>query len=153
MTDGPAANRQVVTDLFERAFDGGDLDAVRELVANDFVNHTMPPGTRPDREGLVATIEGLRAAFADLRYTVVDVVASGEAVVVRSRPSGTHTGSFAGIAPTGRRFEMDAIHMFRLRDGLVQEHWGVHDDLGMLAQLGVAPPRAHPSEAFTPPTR
>ena len=54
--------------------------------------------------------------------------------------SGTHEGAFFGIPPTGRRFAVRQVHMLRLQDGLIREHWAVRDDLGVLVQLGAVEP-------------
>jgi predicted ester cyclase len=51
----------------------------------------------------------------------------------------THTGDFFGIPPTGKRVSIDGIHILRIADGRVAEHWGNNDDLGLMRQLGVIP--------------
>ena len=53
--------------------------------------------------------------------------------------TGTHEASamplLDGLEPTGRRIEWEFVHLFRVRDGLIVEHWAVRDDLGLLRQL------------------
>ena len=51
---------------------------------------------------------------------------------------GTQTGEFLGRAPTGRSVSVQQIHIFRIEDGLIAEHWACRDDVGMLRQLGFA---------------
>jgi predicted ester cyclase len=58
---------------------------------------------------------------------------------VRWTNAGTHTGEFAGIPPTGRPFTIGGIDIYRLRDGLLCEHWHQLDQLSMLGQLGLIP--------------
>ena len=54
--------------------------------------------------------------------------------------SGAHEHAFFDIAPTGRRFAVRQVHMLRLADGQIREHWAVRDDLGVLIQLGALKP-------------
>jgi predicted ester cyclase len=51
-----------------------------------------------------------------------------------------------GVPPTGRSFEALHMHMFRVVDGLIQEHWGGRDDIGMMRQLGLIPPPGPPPD-------
>jgi predicted ester cyclase len=81
----------------------------------------------------------LTTAFPDHRIDIVDMVAEGDKVVMRITFSGTHQGSYMGIAPTGKHFTMELINITRVVNGKAVEHWGVRDDLGMLQQLGVIP--------------
>ena len=80
------------------------------------------------------------AAFPDLRMVPEDVIASGDKVVARVRATGTHQGAFLGMAPTGRRIEVQLIDIMRFGpDGRAREHWGVSDQLAMMQQLGAIP--------------
>jgi predicted ester cyclase len=63
----------------------------------------------------------------------------GDEMWVHSVFTGTHTGDFAGIAPTGKSVTMAMMDRVRVRDNKAIEHWGVSDDLGMMTQLGVVP--------------
>ena len=53
--------------------------------------------------------------------------------------SGTHQGEFMGLPPTGKRIEVDAIDIVRIRNGQLAEHWGVFDAMLMMQQLGAIP--------------
>jgi len=95
----------------------GDLGLVEELFTPTFVAHQ--PGS-PDwvgHESLRQVIASVRDAFPDFTETVDDVVAGEDKVVTRFRASGTHLGAFRGFAPTGRRFTMDEIGIFRIEEG------------------------------------
>src|SRR3954451_13040243 len=82
----------------------------------------------------------LSASFPDVSWTVLRTLAQGDHVWVETRMSGTHEGPFFDIAPTGRKFAVRQVHMLRLHDGLIREHWAVRDDLGVLVQLGAVEP-------------
>ncbi|HYI14393.1 MAG TPA: ester cyclase, partial [Thermomicrobiales bacterium] len=80
-----------------------------------------------------------RVAFPDLVMSVDNVIAEddfvGEVLTLR----GTHTGTFAGIPPTGKPIEIKSVNICRIEDGLVRERWGASDDLGLLRQIGLLP--------------
>jgi steroid delta-isomerase-like uncharacterized protein len=88
--------------------------------------------------------------FPDWKMEIVEMVADGDSVVVRCRVSGTHRhvgtrpingGLLVGVPPTGRRFEIQHIHWYRVRDGKITHHATNRDDLGMMQQLGLLPSR------------
>jgi steroid delta-isomerase-like uncharacterized protein len=117
----------------------GKLDAIDEIIADDYVEHQAFPGLTPDKEGLRAFVTMFRDAFPDLSVDTVAVVAEGDEVWGHCIMSGTHTGEFMGIPPSGKKFSAPSIDRVRLRDGKAVEHWGVSDDMGMMTQLGVIP--------------
>jgi predicted ester cyclase len=81
-----------------------------------------------------------RVAFPDLRMDAVDVISSADKAVARVTATGTQTGEFMGMAPSGRSVSVQLIDIMRFDDaGLVCEHWGVMDTLSMLQQLGAIP--------------
>jgi steroid delta-isomerase-like uncharacterized protein len=71
-------------------------------------------------------------AFPDMRFTVEDVVAEGDKVVVRYSIQGTHQGPFMGLPATGKAFTTTAIVILRFENGKIAEEWFQGDDLGMM---------------------
>ena len=124
---------------FEELFNRGNLEVADDLVALDCVNHEAPPENNRGPESIRATVTMLRSAFPDLHYTVEELVAEGDTVAGRVTMAGTHLGTFMGIAPTGRPFQQQQIHIVHFRDGKGIEHRAVRDDLGVMRQLGVIP--------------
>jgi predicted ester cyclase len=72
----------------------------------------------------------------DPQWTIHDVVAEDDMVVLRWSHQGTHIGEFIGIPPTGKPFIMRGIDMYRVRDGKMAEHWNVVDIYGFCQQIG-----------------
>jgi steroid delta-isomerase-like uncharacterized protein len=133
-------NKAVVLAAFEA--DSSGLDAVLETHAELYdpglVGHF--PGMPPiDVEGHKQYSAVMYEAFPDLNRPVDDLIAEGDKVVARWRAEGTHTGSFQGVPPTGRRASITGITIFRLRDGKIVEEWGESDMLGLLQQVGAQP--------------
>jgi predicted ester cyclase len=118
------------------AFDASDASVVAKLVHPDYREHAgLAPV--PGRDGVRESIGWLSETFANRRTQVEDLIASGDRVVARVRFTGTHVGELWGIAATGRRIATGHIHIWRVADGRLAEHWMAGDELSMLKQLGV----------------
>ena len=140
MTTTEAENKATVQHLYEQLFNQGNFSLADEVIAPDFINHSVPPGSS-DRgpASMRQLITMLSTAFPDMHHTIEELVAEGDTVVARVTFSGTHRGPFQGLPPTGRSFRQDQMHFIRFREGKVVEHRAVRDDLGMMRQLGVIP--------------
>ena len=75
------------------------------------------------------------AGLSDPVMTIDDMIAEGDRVAVRLTSAATQTGPFMGMPPSGKRYEIEEIHWFRVRDGRIAEHWHQADFLGMQRQL------------------
>ena len=113
------------------------FELIDELYATDYVEHTPQPGVPPTREGFKQTAIALKKAFPDLHYTIDDVVDGGDRIVHRLTASGTMKGEFAGMPATGKYATWTEIHIGRVANGRLVEHWSLVDQLGMLVQLGI----------------
>ena len=120
----------------------GSLAAVDEVVAPDAIDHAAPPGFPAGREGWKQYIPAFRKAFPDLHYTVEQEIAEGDRVVLHTVGRGTMKGDFMGMPASGKTATWTEIHIFRLKDGKVVEHWDTMDQMGMLQQLGFIPAMA-----------
>ena len=117
----------------------GNFGLLDELVATDFVDRSAQPGVPPTLDGFKKSAIALKTAFPDLHYTIDDSIEGGDRIVHRLTASGTMTGEFMGIAPTGKRSTWTEIHIGRVANGRLVEHWSLVDQLGMLVQLGIVP--------------
>jgi predicted ester cyclase len=132
-------NKQVTRRLLDELFARGNLDAADELVHPEFVNHEAPPGAPQGPEGLKQTVGWLRGLWGDMVADIEDEICEGDKVVARVTMHGHHLGEFLGRPATGKPFAVKQIHIWRLEDGKVIEHWSVRDDLGQAFQLGLIP--------------
>ena len=113
------------------------FELVDEIYATNYVEHTPQPGVAPTREGFKQFAVALKKAFPDLRYTIEDVIDSGDKIVHRLTASGTMKADFAGMPATNKHATWTEIHIGKVVNGRLTEHWGLVDQLGMLVQLGV----------------
>ena len=133
-----AVARRITFELFA----AGQLELMEALTTPALVNHGQTDGV-PDTQGrasLANAIARVRGGFPDLAYTLIHEVASDDWVVHHLSAQGTHTGHFAGSAPTGRHASWREVHFMRFEDGRMAEQWGVVDRLAVLQQLGLLPP-------------
>lgn len=139
-------NRLLIERWVER-FNAGDIDATLQFFAEDGENF----GRKVGREGVRAVLIDIYTRFPDAKLTVHEWLADDDWVAFRATYSGTHRGvgrlpvdggMLIGVPPTNRSFAVLHMHMFRIENGLIKEHWGGRDDIGMMRQLALLPPPA-----------
>jgi predicted ester cyclase len=126
----------------EEAWYKGNVDALNEAYAADYVWHSPP---FPDISGLEAVkqfIASARLAFSDIQVTYAEWIAEGDAIAYRYTMHMKHTGiwSFLPIPPTGKEVTLQGCIVVHVKDDKVIEEWEYSDYLGFLQQLGVVPP-------------
>jgi predicted ester cyclase len=131
-------NKALVRRFYDQVLNGRRAEAIDELAVTGYDEHDPLPGQRAGRDGLKDRVSMLIDGLAPT-FTVEDVVAEGDRVVVRWTNSARHVGDFLGIPPTGRSCAIAGIDIYRLEDGRLAEHWHVIDQLAMLQQLGLMP--------------
>ena len=136
----PGENKRLVERFYEEVWARGNVQFAHEVFADGYVRHDLrPTQAAPGAAGQAQIAEAFRAAFPDLQWRVDLLVAEGDLVAARWTAAGTHTGAWAGLAPTGRHAEFSGVNIFRFDPaGKVVEIWNHRDDLGLQEQLGVA---------------
>ena len=117
----------------------GKFALLDELLTPEFVDRSPVPGVPPTREGLKQSAMTLKAAFPDLHYVIEDSIDTGDRIVHRLTASGTMKADFMGMPATGKRAMWSEIHIGRVVNGRLGEHWALVDQLAMLVQLGIVP--------------
>lgn len=129
-------NKALVQQFYEVVINQKNLAALNQFVAPNAVNHTVPSGL-PQGPNQFLTMH--LNAFPDANVTVEDLLADGDKVVALVSISGTHRGAFRAVSATGKPITVMGIHIFRIVNGKMVEHWGLIDRIGALQQLGVVP--------------
>ncbi len=132
-------NKALVRRFYEE-IDKGNLAAMDELVAEDYIDHSPPPfpGLASGRAGVKQAFEIFWKATPG-SHEIEDQVAEGDKVVTRLRITGVHKEDLPGIPKTGNRLETTATVVHRIEDGRLAEKWSNKDELGFLQQLNVMP--------------
>jgi steroid delta-isomerase-like uncharacterized protein len=136
----PEANKRLVNKFYEEVWARGNVEFAEQVLADDYLRHDLrSTQAAPGPLGQAQIARAFREAFPDLQWRIDLLVAEGDLVAARWTASGTHTGPWAGVAPTRRRAEFSGVNIFRFGpDGKVVEIWNHRDDLGLSEQLGVA---------------
>jgi predicted ester cyclase len=130
-------NKRVTRRVLDELFEKGKLDAADQLIHPEFINHEAPADNPQGPEGLKETVAWLRGIWGPMRAEIEDEICEGDKVVARVTMHGRHVGEFLGRPATGKEYAVEHIHIWRLEDGKVIEHWSVRDDLGQALQLGL----------------
>lgn len=138
---------------FWQASERGDIDEMVALWTPDAINHggqTAQSQRRPPAgpEGRKRVFHSLITAFPDRKYLVEEMLAFEDKVVCRLTVSGTHQGRpeipveggmLSAVSPTHKAYSVQQIHIFRVENDKIAEHWAARDDLGLMQQLGLIP--------------
>ena len=139
-----AESNKALVRRFYNEIDKGNLAAMDELVAEDYVDHNPAPFGFPSGR------EGLKQAFAlFLKATpgyhrIEDQIAEGDRVVTRLTSFGKHEGDLPGAPKTGNELQMTSITIHRIANGKLVEKWAEKDMITFLQQIGIMPPRPKP---------
>lgn len=131
------SNKETARRFFYRVWDQGDLSAADEIFAPDFVNNIPIEGQAPGVSGVKQLVQAFRTGFPDCSISVDLQVAEGDHIASRYTFRGTHTGTFRGVAPTGKRVEISGISIHAIQAGKIAAHWGYFDDASLVFQLGL----------------
>lgn len=135
MANGEEA-KQIVRSFNKLCIEEGNLEMFDQLLASDFLNRTAPVGAPSGPESMKQFLgHALRAGFSDLKVEIHDQIAEGDKVTTRKTITGNHTGTFMGIAPTGKADEIQVIDIVRVENGKYKEHWGVNTLASVLNEL------------------
>jgi len=134
---GVAENKALVRRFYEEAWERGNVEVSYEVFHEDYIRNDLRPGAAlPGPAGQAKIAADFRAAFPDLVWHVDLVVGEDDLVAARWTATGTFSGPWAGVEPTGRPATFSGVNLFRFRDGKVAEIWNHRDDLGLMTQIG-----------------
>jgi steroid delta-isomerase-like uncharacterized protein len=115
-----------------------DLDSLKTLLAPDFVLY-QADGPH-NQEEFLQHLNYFYTAFSDTVFTVEEQIAEGDQVVTRGTWSGTHSGDFQGLPPSGKQIAISAVLFDRIVGSKIVDHRSQFDMLTMMQQLGLVPP-------------
>lgn len=126
----------VIHRLIEDVYGEGKVELIDELIHEDYVEHPMPEGFSPDREGLKSFVQALHAALSDVHAKAERVLVDDDQLAFRWRITGTHSGEFLGIPASGNHIETTGNDVAVMREGKLVERWCEQDMLSLLTQFG-----------------
>ena len=133
-------NKEIVHSVFDAVVNRGKIELVDELFDPDF--QTITPQGTFDRDGFKDYVRMWLTGFPDAHCEADDLIAEGDRVSWSVRATGTQTGEFMGIPPTGNAVDFDSMNVGEFRNGRMYRHKLVQDTLTLMQQLGVVPAQA-----------
>ena len=92
----------------------------------------------------------LRKAIPDRVDVIEKVIADGDRVGLLFRVTGTHTGTFFGIPPTGKKLDVYEVALLRIENNQMVEGWFMMDETALLQQMGATLPRRSDNRIVPP---
>ena len=129
-------NKAICKVFFDELFNQKNIDAIDKFVASN-VNIQNPfPGQRTGADGYrdISQIYGL--AFPDLKISFNHILGDADQVTCHFTLEGTHKDLFMNVPATGIKVKYDVVHILKLTNEKITEHWSLIDSLGVLQQIG-----------------
>jgi steroid delta-isomerase-like uncharacterized protein len=134
-------NKSIVRRLYEEVWNERKLDVVDELISPSHALHDANvPGSQIGPDGYKQQVVRLTTAFPDLHFAIEDIFSEKDKLVVSWMVSGTHKGEYEGIPPTDKKILVDGITISYMANGKILDSYVSWDALGLMRQLGHAPP-------------
>ena len=132
----PEQNKTVILEFY-KAFDDGKMDQILDFLAPNFIAHMAGSPQPLDREGFNQFGMAFYLAFSQGKHIFDQVIIAEDKVVTCGIFAATHSGEFQGVPPTGKQIRLSIMHIDRIENGKIVEHWGQGDALGLMQQLGI----------------
>ena len=129
-------NKTIVLQFY-KAFDDRKMEQALELLAPNFIARMAGIPEPLDGEGFKQFGMSFYLAFSQGKHVFDEVLVAGDKVVTCGTFTATHLGEFQGLPPTGKQISLAIMHIDRVENGKIAEHWGQGDALGLMQQLGI----------------
>jgi predicted ester cyclase len=137
----PDAQREATMKAVRAFYDfwnTGDEGLLKEAIAPNFTDHTLPPGRPQGPEGPAFASRRFRAAVPDLKVTVEKMIVAGDYVTVHMSFTGHFTGRFGQTQGKGQAIPFIASDLVKIQNGRITDNWHIEDNLTLLQEMGVA---------------
>jgi predicted ester cyclase len=133
---GVDGNKAIVQEFYDQ-WSSGTID-FEGLVHPGIANHQPESEPEVGLDKFRRAVQGVMGAIPDSKWTTLRLIGEGDFVVIHNRWSGTYEEEMFRGVPTspGEQFAVEHIHIYRISEDRLVEHWVVRDDLGMMVQMG-----------------
>jgi len=131
--------------FYDEVFTKRNVKYAEGSVADDVVEHNpLDPRMGNDKSAAIASLQAILDNTPDLQVEILDMIATGDKVAIRSRFSGSDSGKGwgapMGVPATGKSFSVEGIDVVSIdSDGRFTDHYGLFDVPAMMQQLGLMP--------------
>ncbi len=137
-------NKTTVRKLYENILNTGKLEMLNQIISEEYTGVRGEKGA----PGFAETVNSIRLGFPDIKWTVEDLIADGNKIVIRWTWKGTNTGSFRGFPASNKQVTDNAIAIYEFLEDKIIRAWIQSDKLGFLQQIGIISP-----DTITPPIK
>jgi predicted ester cyclase len=137
----PDAQREATIKAVRAFYDfwnTGDEALLKQAIAPNFTDHTLPSGRPQGPEGPAFASRRFRAAVPDLKVTVEKMIVAGDYVTVHMNFTGHFTGKFGQMQGKGQSVPFIATDLVKIENGCITDNWHIEDNLTLLQEMGVA---------------
>ena len=131
------SNPQDIVLQFYRYFDEGEIEQAIALLAPHCQAYLAGMPNTLTKDEFATFGQSFFSAFAQGQHQFDQVIVAGDKVITCGKFSGCHCGNFQGLPPTHTQISLEVMHIDRVENGQIVEHWGQGDALGMMQQLGI----------------
>lgn len=136
MTDTTSESEELARRLINDVWSQGDLEAIDEIIAQDYVDYYEGEPNAHGRDGLKEYVSGLRESFPDFGKEIKELLTDDDSVALRFMATGTHEGEYEGIEPTGNEISFAGSIFVHSEDGEITATYESADTLGFMEKLG-----------------
>jgi predicted ester cyclase len=130
-------------------FSNGTSSKYGDVMTEDYIEHTPVPGQKPGLAGITEEFEKFRIAYPDAKFEVKDIILQNDKAAVLLRLTGTNTGEYFGMKPTGKKIDIMGVDYLKFRGDKASEHWGFVEEIKLMGQLGLMPEMTHDQKKDT----
>lgn len=128
--------KAIVLDFYQ-AFDDRNIERAFDLLSPNFVAYMAGIPKPLDIEGFKQFGMTFYSAFTNGQHSFEEIIVAADKVVTCGTFTARHTGEFQGLPPTQKQIKISIMHIDRIEDGKIIEHWGQGDAQGLMQQLGI----------------
>ena len=128
-------NKKIVLRFNKEFLEKGNIEILKEIVADDFINQTALSPVPNNVDGLIQFITMMHKGFSNFNIVIHAQVGENDLVATRKTIHATHTGEIMGHQPTNKQVVFSVMDFVRLRDGKYIEHWGRNDIMQVIQGL------------------
>lgn len=129
-------NKAIVLKFYQ-AFDHRNIEQALDFLAPNFIAHMAGIPEPLDSDSFRQFGMEFYSAFTDGQHQFDEVIVEGNKVVTCGTFTAKHLGEFQDIPPTGKQIKISIMHIDRVENGKIVEHWGQGDAQGLMQQLGI----------------
>lgn len=137
---GAKENKATLKRYYDEVMNKGDFSLLSDLMDEEYYLETPTAKTEKGYEAYKQGYANRKAVSSDAIFTIDEMLAEGDTVVIRGYLKGTHTGELQGIPATGKQYNAGYTAFYYFKEGKITRCWTLHDVLTRNQQLGITPP-------------